>query len=35
VSDGKRIAIASNRDGLWNIWRFDLDGKNARQIRWN
>ncbi len=30
--DGKRIAMASDRDGLWNIWTVDLDGKNARQI---
>ena len=30
--DGKRIAMASDRDGLWNIWTIDLDGKNARQI---
>ena len=30
--DGKRIAIASDRDGLWNIWTIDLDGKDARQI---
>ena len=31
--DGKRIAIASDRDGLWNIWTVDLDGKDARRIR--
>jgi imidazolonepropionase-like amidohydrolase/Tol biopolymer transport system component len=30
--DGKRIAIASDRDGLWNIWTIDLDGQDARQI---
>ena len=30
--DGKRIAIASDRDGLWNIWTVDTDGKNAKQI---
>jgi imidazolonepropionase-like amidohydrolase/Tol biopolymer transport system component len=30
--DGKRIAIASDRDGLWNIWTIDLEGKDARQI---
>ena len=30
--DGKRIAIASDRDGLWNIWTIDLDGKDAKQI---
>jgi imidazolonepropionase-like amidohydrolase/Tol biopolymer transport system component len=30
--DGKRLAIASDRDGLWNIWTIDLDGKDAKQI---
>jgi imidazolonepropionase-like amidohydrolase/Tol biopolymer transport system component len=30
--DGKRIAMASDRDGLWNIWTVDLEGKNATQI---
>ena len=30
--DGKRIAFASDRDGLWNIWTMDVDGKNAKQI---
>jgi Tol biopolymer transport system component/imidazolonepropionase-like amidohydrolase len=30
--DGKRIAIASDRDGLWNIWTIDPEGKNARQV---
>ena len=30
--DGKRIAFTSDRDGLWNIWTMDLDGKNAKQI---
>jgi imidazolonepropionase-like amidohydrolase/Tol biopolymer transport system component len=30
--DGKRIAFSSDRDGLWNIWTIDADGKNARQI---
>jgi imidazolonepropionase-like amidohydrolase/Tol biopolymer transport system component len=30
--DGKRIAITSDRDGLWNIWTIDLDGKNGKQI---
>ena len=30
--DGKRIAIASDRDGLWNIWTIDPDGKNAKQV---
>jgi Tol biopolymer transport system component/imidazolonepropionase-like amidohydrolase len=30
--DGKRIAICSDRDGLWNIWTIDLEGKDARQV---
>jgi tricorn protease-like protein len=30
--DGKRIAISSDRDGLWNIWTMDLEGKDAKQI---
>jgi Tol biopolymer transport system component len=30
--DGKRIAIASDRDGLWNIWTIDTEGKNAKQV---
>src|SRR5918993_1418288 len=30
--DGKRIAFASDRDGLWNIWTMDVDGKSAKQI---
>ena len=30
--DGKRIAFASDRDGLWNIWTMDLEGKDAKQI---
>ena len=30
--DGRRIAFASDRDGLWNIWTMDVDGKNAKQI---
>ncbi len=30
--DGRRIAIASDRDGLWNIWTIDLEGKDAKQI---
>jgi imidazolonepropionase-like amidohydrolase/Tol biopolymer transport system component len=30
--DGKRIAFTSDRDGLWNIWTMDADGKNLRQI---
>jgi imidazolonepropionase-like amidohydrolase/Tol biopolymer transport system component len=30
--DGRRIAFTSDRDGLWNIWTMDADGKNAKQI---
>jgi imidazolonepropionase-like amidohydrolase/Tol biopolymer transport system component len=30
--DGRRIAVSSDRDGLWNIWTVDLDGKDWRQI---
>src|SRR4051812_12299760 len=30
--DGKHIAMASDRDGLWNIWTIDPDGKNAKQV---
>ena len=30
--DGKRIAITSDRDGLWNIWTIDADGKDAKQV---
>jgi imidazolonepropionase-like amidohydrolase/Tol biopolymer transport system component len=30
--DGRRIAIASDRDGLWNIWTIDADGKDPKQI---
>ncbi|HXW08407.1 MAG TPA: amidohydrolase family protein [Vicinamibacterales bacterium] len=30
--DGRRIAFASDRDGLWNIWTTDVEGKDARQI---
>jgi Tol biopolymer transport system component/imidazolonepropionase-like amidohydrolase len=30
--DGSRIAFSSDRDGLWNIWTADADGKNAKQI---
>ncbi len=30
--DGKRIAFTSDRDGLWNIWTMDVDGKDAKQI---
>lgn len=29
--DGRKIAMASDRDGLWNIWTMDVDGKNAKQ----
>jgi imidazolonepropionase-like amidohydrolase/Tol biopolymer transport system component len=30
--DGKRLAFTSDRDGLWNIWTMDVDGKNAKQV---
>jgi imidazolonepropionase-like amidohydrolase/Tol biopolymer transport system component len=30
--DGTRIALTSDRDGLWNIWTMDVDGKNAQQV---
>jgi imidazolonepropionase-like amidohydrolase/Tol biopolymer transport system component len=30
--DGSRIAFSSDRDGLWNIWTMDLEGKDAKQI---
>jgi imidazolonepropionase-like amidohydrolase/Tol biopolymer transport system component len=30
--DGTRLAFTSDRDGLWNIWTMDLEGKHAKQI---
>lgn len=30
--DGSRVAFSSDRDGLWNIWVIDADGKNAKQV---
>ena len=30
--DGRRIAISSDRDGLWNIWTMETDGKDPRQV---
>jgi imidazolonepropionase-like amidohydrolase/Tol biopolymer transport system component len=30
--DGQRIAFASDRDGLWNIWTMDVQGKGETQI---
>jgi imidazolonepropionase-like amidohydrolase/Tol biopolymer transport system component len=30
--DGKRIAFASDRDGLTNVWTMDLRGKDFRQV---
>jgi hypothetical protein len=30
--DGKRIAMSTDRDGLWNIWTMEADGKDVRQV---
>jgi imidazolonepropionase-like amidohydrolase/Tol biopolymer transport system component len=30
--DGRKIVMASDRDGLWNVWTIDVDGKNPKQI---
>ena len=30
--DGRRIAIASDRDGLMNLWTMDTQGKDLRQV---
>lgn len=30
--DGRRIAIASDRNGATNIWTIDLEGRNAKQV---
>jgi imidazolonepropionase-like amidohydrolase/Tol biopolymer transport system component len=30
--DGKRIAFASDRDGLTNVWTMDVNGKDLRQV---
>jgi imidazolonepropionase-like amidohydrolase/Tol biopolymer transport system component len=30
--DGKRIAFASDRGGLWNIWTMDVNGGDLKQI---
>jgi imidazolonepropionase-like amidohydrolase/Tol biopolymer transport system component len=30
--DGKRIAFATDRDGLWNIWTMDPEGGSAKQV---
>jgi imidazolonepropionase-like amidohydrolase/Tol biopolymer transport system component len=30
--DGSRIAFSSDRDGLWNIWTMDGEGRNEKQI---
>ena len=30
--DGSRIAFASDRDGLWNIWTAKTDGSDLRQL---
>ena len=30
--DGTRIAFCTDRDGLWNIWTLDANGKDPRQV---
>lgn len=30
--DGSRIAFASDRDGLWNIWTMTVDGRDFKQV---
>ncbi len=30
--DGKKIAFASNRSGVWNIYLMDIDGKSVQQL---
>src|SRR5687768_15988152 len=30
--DGKRIAFASDRDGLTNVWTMEVSGKDLRQV---
>jgi imidazolonepropionase-like amidohydrolase/Tol biopolymer transport system component len=30
--DGRRIAICTDRDGLWNIWTMEADGKDLKQV---
>jgi imidazolonepropionase-like amidohydrolase/Tol biopolymer transport system component len=30
--DGRRIAVSSDRDGLWNIWTMDVEGKDWKQV---
>jgi imidazolonepropionase-like amidohydrolase/Tol biopolymer transport system component len=30
--DGRRIALTSDRDGLWNIWTIDVEGKDWKQV---
>ena len=31
--DGKKVAFASNRDGNWEIYAMDLDGKESDAVR--
>jgi imidazolonepropionase-like amidohydrolase/Tol biopolymer transport system component len=30
--DGRRIAISTDRDGLWNLWTMEADGKDLKQV---
>ena len=30
--DGKKIAFASNRSGVWNLYQMDVDGKSVQQL---
>jgi dipeptidyl aminopeptidase/acylaminoacyl peptidase len=30
--DGTKLAFASDRNGIENLWTCDLDGKNAKQV---
>ncbi|HSL19906.1 MAG TPA: amidohydrolase family protein [Vicinamibacterales bacterium] len=30
--DGRKVAFSTDRDGLWNIWTMDADGRGAKQV---